>query len=76
MNDRPPYTRAQLDQIPAGTELLRNVRHFHAADMADITDDELANAGRWLRAAAHSALEGARNLDRILRQRTQGATRP
>ena len=68
--------RRRLEQIPAGTELLREVRYLHADDVADITDDELANAGRWLRAAAHSALEGARNLDRILRQRTQGATRP
>jgi len=68
--------RDRLAEIPAGTEMLREVRHFHADDVADVTDDELVIAGRWLRAAAHSALEGARNFDRILRQRTQGAPRP
>lgn len=64
--------RERLDvELPAGTELLRGVRYLHAEDFADVTDAELTNAGRWLRAAAHSALEGARNVDRLLNKRTQ-----
>ena len=31
----------------------------------------ICNAGRWLRAASHSALEGARNIDRLLKQRKE-----
>lgn len=64
--------RDRLGEIPAGTELLREVRHLHADDVTDCTTEELTNAGRWLRAAAHSALEGARNIERIIKQRNQG----
>jgi len=57
-------------QIPAGTELLRRVRHLHADDVTEISDDELATAARWLHAASYSALEGARRLEAIHLQRT------
>lgn len=62
--------REELVQIPAGTELLRRVRHMQADDVAEISDDELATAARWLHAASYSALEGARRLEAIHRQRT------
>jgi len=60
--DRTPITRDRLTELPAGTELLREIRYASADELAEVTDDELAAAIRWLRAASHSCLEGARRL--------------
>lgn len=68
MTDARP-TRDRLEEIPAGTDLLRSVRYMTADDLVGITDDELEAAGRWLRAAAHSAREGAATIERVLRSR-------
>lgn len=68
--------RDRLEEIPAGTELLREVRHWTADTVVDVTTEELVNAARWLRAAAYSCTEGARRVDTLIAQRTrtQGAT--
>lgn len=64
-------TRAELEQIPTGTELLRRVRYMPAAELEDISTEELTNAARWLKAAAHSAREGARHLESIITNRKE-----
>jgi hypothetical protein len=70
-----PSLRDRLaTEIPAGTELLRNLRYLPAADLADISDDDLEAAARWLRAAAYSAREGARHLERLMHQRQEPST--
>ncbi len=51
VTERPAIARARLVEIPAGTELLRNVRHMHAQEFAECSTDELDTAARWLRAA-------------------------
>lgn len=61
--------RAALEQIPAGTDVLRRIRYSRPADLADITDDELAAAARWLRAASIDASAGAVHIERIRTQR-------
>lgn len=63
--------RAELESIPAGTEALRAVRYMTDADFDGITDDELEIAARWLRAAAHSAREGARTIDAVVARRKE-----
>ncbi len=60
-----------LAEIPAGTELLRQVRHLTDDDLAEHTVDDLTRAARWLRAASYSAAEGARRLDRHIATRTR-----
>lgn len=64
-----PVTRQSLMELPAGTELLRDVRYASDAELADITDEELERGARWLRAAAYSATEGARTFERALYHR-------
>jgi hypothetical protein len=66
--------RDWLADIPVGTRALRSVRYMTDDDFADITDDELEAAARWLRAAAFSAREGARRIDGVLRARGWTAT--
>lgn len=65
-----PVTRADLEALPAATGLLREIRYARPDDLADLTDDDLAAAIRWLRAAAYSCTEGARTLERYLHTRT------
>lgn len=62
-------SRSRLEAIPAGTEALREVRYMPDDAFADCTDEELTNAVRWMRAAAHSAREGARHIEALLEQR-------
>lgn len=66
-------TRAELEQIPAGTELLRRIRYTTVDQLADLTDDDLELAARWLRAAGYDARAGATHLDneRNRRQRRE-----
>lgn len=61
--------RLDLEAIPPGTEALRAVRYMTDDDFDGITDDELETAIRWLRAAAHSAREGARTIEGVLARR-------
>lgn len=63
--------RLDLEAIPSGTEALRAVRYFTDDDFDGITDDELEKAVRWLRAAAHSAREGARTIEGVLARRKE-----
>lgn len=74
VSSRPEEIRARLVELPAGTDLLRNVRYMHAEDFDDCTTEELVRGARWLRAASYSAAEGARKLDAIARKRTTTTT--
>ena len=77
--DRPRrhrLTRSDLEALPANTEALRSIRYLHDSAFDDITDAELTNAARWLRAAAHSCREGAARIDRHLAERQKGPTPP
>lgn len=67
--------RADLEALPAGTDHLRRVRYTRPAELVDITDDELAAAARWLRAAAIDAAAGAVHLERIRTQRRNETNR-
>lgn len=58
-----------LVDLPAGTELLRGVRHLPDEAFAKNSIDELEHAVRWLRAAAYSAAEGARRIERHIEAR-------
>lgn len=66
-----PSGRERLDAIPAGTEALRAIRYMADDEFDGIADGELEAGVRWLRAAAHSAREGARRLDAVLRNRRE-----
>lgn len=58
-----------LDAIAPEVVAIRQLRYEKDERFADAPDVALVNASRWLRAAAHSALEGARKLERIVRAR-------
>ena len=62
--------KVYIDAMVAGSAHLRALRHLSAEVLAELTDDELEGVARWCRAVSHSALEGARKLDQIVRART------
>jgi hypothetical protein len=67
-------TREDLARIPAETDVLRHVRYMKDREFDGITDHDLELAARWLRAAGHSANEGARRIERLLLDRQKEAT--
>lgn len=58
--------RDRLEEIPAGTDLLRGVRHLVDEELGTLDLGELERAERWLQAASYSALEGARRIRRYI----------
>ena len=67
--------RAMLEELGPLTTPMREVRFIPLDDLEELTDEEAVAAIRALRGLAYSANEGARHLERWLRNhRTPGGT--
>lgn len=63
--------REILTRLPTETERIRDVRHAEDDVFDGLDAKELGHAARWMRAASYSALEGARKLERLARERQE-----
>jgi hypothetical protein len=69
VNDVAASGREHLERLGPALVPAREIRYIRDEFFADVTDDELGKAAASLRALSHSCREGARKLERILRDR-------
>lgn len=76
MTDEKGPGRLRLEEVFAGLKPIRDLRYDPDDLFDDVPTEALDPAIRWLRAASFSALTGARKLERILNNRTEGDPAP